>query len=522
MNRETTIPGLNHKIFRLEDFTEVRERMRKRGERVVQCHGVFDLLHPGHVSHLQEAKALGDRLVVSVTEDEHVNKVPGRPVFPDDLRMSTLAALEAVDYVVLSEHPTAIPAIDVIQPDVYAKGRKYEDLGPDVARNFAREKEAVERHGGEIGYLGGVVFSSTKLLNRHFDAMPASALSWAEGFATRHSRDDIRRAVDAMRDLHVVVVGEVIIDEYIRCETQGITVKDHIPSVRRFGSERQWGGAYAIARHLANFCGGVTLTGIAGPDDEVARSETPAGAPEAIAREFVTDPGARTVLKQRYVVENPKRDELGKVFSVKEMSDPWDISAESRARYRERLSELIAEHDMVVIADYGHGLLEPETMDLLQERSPYLALNCQTNSSNFGFNPITRYRRADTFSLDQLELHLAYRDRGAAEPVLLARLRNELGAKAAWLTLGSSGALGVTADGVEPLAPALTLHVRDTIGAGDAFFALASLCARMDEPVEVGTFLGAIAGALAANVTGNVEAVKRGDLLKFSSMILNV
>ena len=325
-----------------------------------------------------------------------------------------------------------------------------------------------------------------------------------------------------MRDLRVLVVGEVIIDEYIRCETQGITVKDHIPSVRRFGSERQWGGAYAIARHLANFCGGVTLTGIAGPDDEVVRPETPAGAPEAIAREFVTDPGARTVLKQRYVVENPKRDELAKVFSVKDMSDPWDISAESRARYRERLSELIAEHDMVVIADYGHGLLEPETMDLLQERSPYLALNCQTNSSNFGFNPITRYRRADTFSLDQLELHLAYRDRGGAEPALLARLRNELGAKAAWLTLGSSGALGVSADGVEPLAPALTLHVRDTIGAGDAFFALASLCARMDEPVEVGTFLGAIAGALAANVTGNVEAVQRGDLLKFASMILNV
>jgi cytidyltransferase-like protein len=483
---------------------------------------VFDLLHPGHVSHLQEAKALGDRLVVSVTRDEHVRNGPGRPVFPDDLRMSTLAALEVVDYVVLSEHPTAIPAIDVIQPDVFAKGRKYEDLEADVAESFAGETEAVERHGGEIGYLGRVVFSSTKLLNRHFDAMPAPALSWAEGFAGRHSRDDIRRVVDAMRDLHVLVVGEVIVDEYIRCETQGITVKDHIPSVRRFDSERQWGGSYAVARHLANFCGGVTLAGIAGPDDEIVRPETPAGAPEEIAREFVTDPGARTVLKQRYVVENPKREELAKVFSVKDMADPWDISAESRARYRERLSELMAEHDMVVITDYGHGLLDPETMGLLQARSPYLALNCQTNSSNFGFNPITRYQRADTFSVDQLELHLAYRDRGGAEPVLLARLREELRARAAWLTLGSSGALGATAEGVEPLAPALTLHVRDTIGAGDAFFALAGLCARMEEPVEVGTFLGQIAGALAANVTGNVEAVQREDLLNFASMILNV
>src|SRR5215831_5340310 len=122
--------------------------MRKMGERVVQCHGVFDLLHPGHVSHLQEAKALGDRLVVSVTQDEHVNRGPGRPVFPHGLRMSTLAALEVVDYVVLSEHPTAIPAIDVIQPDVYAKGRKYEDPEADLPRNVVREKEAIERHGG--------------------------------------------------------------------------------------------------------------------------------------------------------------------------------------------------------------------------------------------------------------------------------------------------------------------------------------------------------------------------------------
>ena len=82
MNPETTIPGLNHKILRLEEFAEERERMRKMGERVVQCHGVFDLLHPGHVSHLQEAKALGDRLVVSVTEDGCVNRVPGATRLP--------------------------------------------------------------------------------------------------------------------------------------------------------------------------------------------------------------------------------------------------------------------------------------------------------------------------------------------------------------------------------------------------------------------------------------------------------
>ncbi|MHB8694534.1 MAG: PfkB family carbohydrate kinase [Solirubrobacteraceae bacterium] len=522
MNPETTIQGLDHKIYRLEDFGEVRERVREAGETLVQCHGVFDLLHPGHVSHLQEARALGDRVVVSVTADCHVNKGPGRPVFPHGLRMSTLAALEVVDFVVLSEHETAIPSIETIQPDVYAKGREYEDLAADVTGSMAREKEAVERHGGEVRYLGGIVFSSTKLLNRHFDAIPAQALEWAQDFATRHSKEDIREVVDSMRSLKVLVVGEVIVDEYIRCEPQGVTVKDHIPSVRAFEEERQWGGAYAVARHLAGFCGGVTLTGIAGEGEEVAGGPTPHGAAESIAREFVTDPGARTVVKQRFVIENPKRDELDKVFSVKEMADPWAVSAASRERFRSRLAELISEHDTVVITDYGHGLLDEETMELLQDRSPYLALNCQTNSSNFGFNPITRYRRADTFSVDQVELHIAYRERGGDEAAMLARLREQLAARVAWLTLGSSGSLASTVDGKFGTTPALTLRVRDTIGAGDAFFALASLCARTSQPAEVGSFLGNIAGALAANVTGNREAVSSVDLLKFSSTILNV
>src|SRR5579859_1434057 len=197
MNPETTIQSLDPKIHRLEEFAEVRDRLRETGERLVHCHGVFDLLHPGHVSHLQEAGTLGDRLVVTVTDDRHVNKGPGRPVFPHGLRMTTLAALEAVDYVVLSEHETAIPAIEVIQPDIYAKGREYEDLDADLTGNMAREKEAVERHGGEVRYLGGIVFSSTKLLNRHFDAIPAQALEWAEDFAGRHSRDDIRDVVES-------------------------------------------------------------------------------------------------------------------------------------------------------------------------------------------------------------------------------------------------------------------------------------------------------------------------------------
>src|ERR1044072_3087587 len=120
------------KIVSLTDFAPVRKELREQGLKLVHCHGVFALLHPGHLSHLEEARAQGDRLVVTVTEDAHVRKGPGRPVFTQDLRMASLAALEAVDWVILSEHETAIPVIEAIEPDVYCKGREYEDADADV------------------------------------------------------------------------------------------------------------------------------------------------------------------------------------------------------------------------------------------------------------------------------------------------------------------------------------------------------------------------------------------------------
>jgi rfaE bifunctional protein nucleotidyltransferase chain/domain len=501
------------KIVSLADFESVRKELREQDLKLVHCHGVFDLLHPGHLIHLEEAREQGDRLVVTVTEDAHVRKGPGRPVFTQDLRMASLAALEAVDWVILSEHETAIPAIEAIEPDVYCKGREYEDADADVTQNIQREVAAVERGGGEVRYLGAVVFSSTKLLNRHFDAIPAPAREFAENFRARYTGDDINRIVDSMSSLKVLVIGDVIIDEYVNCEVLGVTAKDHVPSMRWLGGQRYWGGAYAVARHLESFAGSVTLAGIAGPEEAFPQ--------DAITHAFEVDHAARTVVKKRYVLESSLRGTVQKVFSVNYLYDPLEVAEETRQRFIERIGSLMGEHDIVVITDYGHGLFDQRTMDAIQDRAPYLALNCQTNSANYAFNAITKYRRADTFCLDQTEIAVAFRDRTAPYGPLLETLRETFGAKVGWLTLSSEGALASSDTGLET-TPALTLQARDTIGAGDAFFALASLAARLEEPAEVGSFLGNCAGALAVNVTGNAEPVGKVDLLKFAGTVLNV
>jgi bifunctional ADP-heptose synthase (sugar kinase/adenylyltransferase) len=500
----------------LDEYLALREQMKKEQLCLVQVHGVFDVLHPVTVRLLQEARSMGDRLLVTIPPDDDVELGPGRPVFPAEMRAQALAGLAVVDHVVVVGSRSPADAIEVIRPDVYCR-----QVGPDDdAVLVNREEEAVRRAGGRPQLLERMDFSGTQLLEREFSSIPSPARGFLDQLLESHDLGDVLGYVDAMSDLRVLVVGEVIIDEYITCESQGTTIKDRVPSVRWISSERHWGGAYAIARHMSGFCGRVALGGLAAPGEDVLNEHSDR-LPGRVERHFEADPGARTIVKQRFVLENQMRPELDKVFSVKHMLEPAAVSDASRARLRDRLHDLMSEVDLVVVADYGHGLIDPETRDMLQQEAPFLALNCQTNSSNFGYHPITTYSRAETFALDEVELSLALHDQSREWERLLPRARELFGSEVAWLTLGSRGCLAATrSDGLVE-APALTLHVRDTLGAGDAFFSLGSLAARLGAPVRIGSFLGNVAGAMAVSVAGNAEPVEKAPLTGFVRTLLD-
>jgi len=164
------------KIVSFESAAKVFETLRQQGKKIVQSHGVFDLIHPGHICHLEEARALGDVLVVSLPADQHVHKGPGRPYFNEHLRLKSLTALACVDYAVLAPHPGAAEVIERIRPHLYCKGKEYEDPDYDTSGTLEEEIRAVELVGGEVRYIGSIKFSSTKLLNSYFDHLSAPVL----------------------------------------------------------------------------------------------------------------------------------------------------------------------------------------------------------------------------------------------------------------------------------------------------------------------------------------------------------
>jgi len=155
------------KVMDIDRLAEELQALRKRDKKIVLCHGCFDLMHPGHIKYLQAAKKMGDILIVTVTPDRYVDKGPGRPVFNQDLRVESLAALECVDFAAINKWPTAEETLRLLRPNYYVKGQEFERL-EDKTGKIQREYEVVKEIGAEIRFTHEIVFSSTDLLKRHF------------------------------------------------------------------------------------------------------------------------------------------------------------------------------------------------------------------------------------------------------------------------------------------------------------------------------------------------------------------
>jgi rfaE bifunctional protein nucleotidyltransferase chain/domain len=495
------------------------EALRQAGRRIVHCHGTFDLLHPGHIYHLEEAKTLGDMLVVTITADAQVNKGPGRPYFDEQHRLKALAALACVDRVVVVPFEAAVEAIECVRGDVYCKGHEYEDPTNDVTGNIADDVATVERLGGEVRYVGSVVFSSSRLINRHLDAVPSDVKDVCRSLSESVSAAGIRDLVESFRDLKVLVVGDLIFDRYTTVKVQGLTSKNRMLSGRFLEEETQPGGALAVYRHVREFAPNVRLAGLAGGEPWLAEQLRACLEP---AHDFVVRSSHfTTVIKQRFVEAPKEGKEMSKLFSVNFL-DGGPPDAATSAALAGKLEESLAWADVVLVADFGHGVWEGSVPEAVQSGARFLAVNCQTNSYNHGFNLLNRrFRRADSFSLDHMEMMLASGKKQFDHAEELALLRSALGARFGWITRGDIKTLGMNDRGDICQCPPLEARVVDTIGAGDAFYSLVSLGAARGADLAAITFLGQLAGAQAVRVVGNRESVSKKALLRSAVSLLS-
>lgn len=468
---------------------------RPRQKTVVMCHGTWDIVHPGHIRHLLYAKERGDVLVASVTVDAFVSKGEGHPYVPQDLRAANLAALEAVDYVLLDYQPRPVQNISRLQPDLFVKGFEYSHDG--VHPKTAEEMEAVESYGGQFLFSpGDVVYSSTTLLAQHRPKLTLDrlmVLMQAEGITFA----DLRDTLLGLAGISVHIVGDTIVDKYSYCALLGPTTKTPTFSVKLEQSKLFVGGAGVIAKHLRGLGADVTFTTVLGDDElssfvreDLGRWEIEVNAARAHRRP--------TTLKERFWAAGYKLLQV-------DTTDNSPVTETAVTQLADRLQ--CGDPEVVVFSDFRHGVFHADSIPTLTNAIPAGVIKVADSQVSNRWGNILDFKGFDLITPNEQEARFALADQDSVVRHLAQRLHSQAQARNAILKLGERGILTYRHPDAYPRSffylDSFVGNLVDALGAGDALLATAALALKRSGCIVQSAILGNVAAAVACEMEGN-------------------
>jgi rfaE bifunctional protein kinase chain/domain len=497
----------SHKIKSVQDLCDI-VGPRPRDKRVIMCHGVFDVVHPGHICHLLYAKSKADVLVASVTADRYVDKGVYRPLVPQDLRAVNLAAFEMVDYVIIDDHAEPLSAMALIKPDYFCKGFEYNGSPAKTKR----EVDIVHGYGGEIIFSpGDIVYSSSRLIDL---APPDIKYAKLQALMERAgvTFDRLRGALRKMADFRVHVVGDTIIDTITHANLIGASNKTPTLSVRVERTEHFVGGAAVVAKHIRAAGARVALSTVLGSDrcGDLAVGDLLAA---GIGVYCSVDVARPTTNKNAVVVGGYRLIKLDTV-------DNRPISERTVAELKRNLAEVPA--DAVIFSDFRHGIFNRDTIEDLVHSIPDHCLAAADSQVASRWGNILDFKGFDLITPNEREARFASGDQDSVIRSLALNLYRAARCKCLILKLGGRGVLTQAKD-ESFVVDSFADHVVDPVGAGDALLAYATLGLlvpgeRPSSPVAIATILGVFAAGVACERDGNVPVTADSVAAKIDSV----
>ena len=470
-----------------------------RERKVVMCHGTFDIVHPGHIRHLIYARDKGDVLVVSLTCDAHISKADMRPFVPEELRAMNLAALEAVDYVVIDPHPTPLENLGNIQPDYFVKG--YEYVEGRVNPKTQEEKKTIESYGGEFIFTpGDIVYSSSAIIEADPPNLATEKLAILLN-GENLTFDDLYAALDKLAGLRVHVVGDTIVDTLTRTTLIGANAKTPTFSCRYEGHTDFIGGAGIVAKHLRAAGATVTFSTILGDDalkDFVLEDLQSAG----VDAQAVIDPTRLTTNKNSFIAGGYR---LLKVDTL----DNRSVSDKILEELKEKISS--SDEDAIVFSDFRHGIFSRETIPALVEAIPEGVFRVGDSQVASRWGNILDFHDFDLITPNEKEARFALGDQDTVIRPLGSEIYRQARCKTLILKMGERGLITFRASVTE--APDLRQffvmdsfagHVVDAVGSGDALLAYATLAMKATGSEVIASALGSLAAGVECEKDGNI------------------
>jgi bifunctional ADP-heptose synthase (sugar kinase/adenylyltransferase) len=493
-----------HKIKTPQELRAILGPM-PRAKRAIMCHGVFDVVHPGHVRHLVYAKGKADILITSITADRHIVKGAHRPHVPQELRALNLAAFEMVDYVVVDPNATPLENIGIIQPDFFAKGFEYTANG--LPPKTVEEAEALRAYGGEIVFTpGDIVYSSSKLITLEAPNLKYDRLQIVmEG--ERITFDDLRHTIDNLKSRRVHVVGDMIVDSYTQCAMVGGQTKTPTMSVLYQSRTDYVGGAGIVAKHCRAAGAEVLFTTVLG-EDELAKFALEDMKAAGVEVESHVERGRPTVNKNAVVVGGYR---LLKIDTLDNNSILDSTVASMFSRIRQDKA------DAVVFADFRHGIFNRRTIPSLIAAIPEGVYRVADSQVASRWGNITEFQCFDLITPNEREARFALADQDSGIRPLAERLFQAAKCKFLIMKLGQRGALACHSARHETHDAYFALdsfveNLVDPVGAGDALLAYSTLAMLASRNGVQATIIGLLAAACECEVDGNIpikpEAVR--------------
>jgi rfaE bifunctional protein nucleotidyltransferase chain/domain len=475
---------MKKKILFLEDLVKKVEKLKKAGKVVVQSNGVFDLIHPGVVTHLRSAKQQGDVLVVTVIKDKDIRRGPGRPIFNEKLRAENVASLSIVDYVSIVDDETPFESVGRIRPDVFAKGQAYKERD-QVAHNklFKEERDFVFEN-VSLYETPGPSFSSSHIINDVFDIYPEETKEFLRKFSKRFSFNKIAEKINSLKDMRILLVGDGIIDEYHYCLAMSRSAKAPIIVNKYLSHDVFAGGTFAIANHLAGICSEAHLVSLLGTEDSKEDFILDNLKSNVNPKFFFREDGP-TVVKRRYINQYLNQ----KLFEINYLNDEY-ITRRFESEIIEYLELVIPKYDLVLVSDFGHGFITKRIIKAIEGSSKVLAINTQFNGANAGYNLITKYNRSHFICLDEAEIRLAAQNRFGDIEAVMKKIAKSTNSDYLLVTQGKKGSICIDRKEDINRTPVFSSKVVDTVGAGDAFFAFTAPCFARGMDMDLVSFIG--------------------------------
>jgi rfaE bifunctional protein kinase chain/domain len=472
-----------------------------RKSKVIMCHGVFDIVHPGHIRHLSYAKSKAEILVASITSDKFVKKGRYRPHVPEDLRALNLAAFEMVDFVIIDNNEKPLENIIKVKPDYFAKGYEYnKDL--NYTKSTQEEEEVLKSYGGEILFTpGDIVYSSSNILKNQTPDLSIEKLI----ISMKNENitfNDLRSSLDKIEGEKVHILGDTIIDTYTKTNMIGGQTKTPTISVLFNSKENFVGGAGVVAKHLQEAGANVTFTTVVGNDD-LAKYAYENLKESNIKVNWITDETRPTTNKNVIIADSYR---LLKIDTL----DNRTIQPSILKQIKEKIEN--DTKNILILSDFRHGIFNKNTIPEITKSITEYIFKVADSQVASRWGNITEFQGFDLITPNEREARFALADQDSTVGLLSEEIRQKSNAKSAFLKLGNKGMIATTRNGLDKnkyfILDSFTQNAIDPVGSGDALLAYGTLVLKVTKCILTASIIGSLAAACACELDGNMPVKK--------------